>query len=234
MVDNNERRDKLDFVLDKNIEEALSIIWELSESQHSKTGLILSDVKRELSLKLNEHVFGKLILLGFIENKNETILFTETGELQAKNIIRRQRLAERLLVDILERPKGEVDQDACEFEHIISPGVEESICILLGHPQECPHGSPIPAGKCCHRAEDTISSIVLSLDKLGAGHNARVIYLLTREHPEMHRLMQFGIVPGAILRVHQVYPTYVIQIGQTQVAMESKIAKNIFVRRVKV
>jgi DtxR family Mn-dependent transcriptional regulator len=232
MVEHIQDQDKFKFMSDKNIEEALSIIWELSESQPHSMRLNRAEVIRELSLKLNTEVFNRLLSLDLIEDKNGIIQFTETGDLQAKNIVRRQRLAERLLVDILERPKGEIDQDACEFEHIISPGVEESICILLGHPQECPHGSQIPAGKCCHQAEDKVSSIVLSLDKLTAGDNARVIYILTRAHPEMHHLMQLGIMPGAIVRVHQVYPTFVIQIGQTQVAMENNIAKNIFIRRI--
>jgi DtxR family transcriptional regulator, Mn-dependent transcriptional regulator len=233
MSDHTQNRDKLDFIPDKNIEEALSVIWELSETQELNIGLTRDEVVRELSIKLNSDIFNQLLSFKLIENNQGTIRFTETGERLAKNIVRRQRLAERLLVDILERPKGEIDQDACEFEHIISPGVEESICILLGHPQECPHGSSIPAGKCCHRAEDTLSSIVISLDKLSTGESARVIYLLTREHPEMHRLMQFGIIPGAIIRVHQIYPTFVIQIGQTQLAMENNVAKNIFIRRVK-
>jgi DtxR family transcriptional regulator, Mn-dependent transcriptional regulator len=232
MVDHNQNRDKLDFIPNKNIEEALSIIWELLEMQPQNKGLKRDEVTRELTLKLDTDIFSQLVSLGLIEDNHGTILFTETGELQAKNIVRRQRLAERLLVDVLDRPKGEIEQDACEFEHIISPGVEESICILLGHPKECPHGSPIPAGKCCQRSEDTVSSIVVSLDKLSAGENARVIYLLTREHPEMHRLTQFGIIPGAIIRVHQIYPTFIIQVGQTQLAMENNIAKNIFIRHI--
>lgn len=232
MVYHQQSQDKHDYLADKNVEEALSIIWELFEEHNQNTGLNRDAVIRELAQKIDTEIFDTLISLGLIEDKQGTISFTNTGEEQARNIVRRQRLAERLLVDILERPTGEIDQDACEFEHIISPGVEESICTLLGHPKECPHGSSIPEGKCCHRAEDRVTSIVVSLDKLGAGENARVTYLLTREHPEMHRLTQFGIIPGAMIRVHQIYPTFIVQIGQTQLAMENNIARNIFVRRV--
>ncbi|MFB3897340.1 MAG: metal-dependent transcriptional regulator [bacterium] len=233
MDDYTKVQDNVEVIPNKIIEEALSIIWELSETRGQTVILTRDEISRELSGKLNQDVSTQLISLGLIADNQGTISFTEIGKQQAKNIVRRQRLAERLLVDILERPAGEIDQDACEFEHIISPGVEESICILLGHPKECPHGSSIPAGKCCIRAEDTVSSIVISLDKLNDGDNARVIYLLSHNHPEMHRLTQFGIIPGAMIRVHQIYPTFVVQIGQTQLAMESNIAGNIFVRRVK-
>jgi DtxR family Mn-dependent transcriptional regulator len=220
------------------IEEALSIIWEIYENESivrkDRTSKYISRarVEQELSQKINIQGYSDMISAADIEVKEDRLRFTPEGFQKAKNIIRRQRLAERLLVDILDRPKNEVDSDACEFEHIISPGVEESICILLGHPRECPHGSPIPEGNCCQRAEKSLTSVVVPLDKLKSGESGRVTYLSTRNHPELHRLMNFGIVPGTIIRVHQTYPSLVIQIGQTQVAMENEIAQSIFIYRI--
>ena len=76
--------------------------------------------------------------------------FTPAGELRARNVIRRHRLAERLFMDVLSiRDETEVESSACKFEHILSPDVTERICTLLGHPTACPHGSPIPKGECC-------------------------------------------------------------------------------------
>ncbi|HWE49458.1 MAG TPA: ATP-binding cassette domain-containing protein [Bryobacteraceae bacterium] len=76
--------------------------------------------------------------------------YTAAGEARARSVIRRHRLAERLFVDVLSiRDEHEVEESACKFEHILSPEVTDRMCTLLGHPKECPHGSPIPPGDCC-------------------------------------------------------------------------------------
>jgi len=76
--------------------------------------------------------------------------FTERGRAKASDIIRRHRLAERLFTQTLEmQNEAEIEQQACKFEHILSPEATEKICTLLGHPATCPHGAPIPAGPCC-------------------------------------------------------------------------------------
>jgi ABC-type multidrug transport system ATPase subunit/Mn-dependent DtxR family transcriptional regulator len=78
------------------------------------------------------------------------ILFTEKGRKRAEDIIRRHRLAERLFVHTFHvHDEHEVAEQACRFEHILSPEATDSICTFLGHPRTCPHGSPIPAGECC-------------------------------------------------------------------------------------
>jgi ABC-type glutathione transport system ATPase component len=75
---------------------------------------------------------------------------TERGRKKAADIIRRHRLAERLFTDSLALDsETEIEQQACKFEHILSPEVTDKICAFLGHPETCPHGSPIPAGECC-------------------------------------------------------------------------------------
>jgi putative ABC transport system ATP-binding protein len=76
--------------------------------------------------------------------------FTPAGRQRAADVIRRHRLAERLFTQTLQvQNEEEIEQQACKFEHILSPEVTEKICSFLGHPQTCPHGSPIPAGECC-------------------------------------------------------------------------------------
>jgi len=76
--------------------------------------------------------------------------FTERGRQRAADIIRRHRLAERLFMETLHmQDEQEIEQQACKFEHILSPDATEKICSFLGHPKTCPHGSPIPPGACC-------------------------------------------------------------------------------------
>jgi len=75
---------------------------------------------------------------------------TERGRKRAADIIRRHRLAERLFTDSLALDsETEIEQQACKFEHILSPEATDKICTFLGHPRTCPHGAPIPRGACC-------------------------------------------------------------------------------------
>jgi putative ABC transport system ATP-binding protein len=75
---------------------------------------------------------------------------TERGRKRAADIIRRHRLAERLFTDSLALDsETEIEQQACKFEHILSPEATDKICAFLGHPRTCPHGAPIPRGVCC-------------------------------------------------------------------------------------
>jgi putative ABC transport system ATP-binding protein len=81
---------------------------------------------------------------------SEVVELTGRGRQRAGDIIRRHRLAERLFTDSLAMDsETEIEQQACKFEHILSPDATEKICRFLGHPRTCPHGAPIPPGPCC-------------------------------------------------------------------------------------
>ncbi|MBV9438304.1 MAG: ATP-binding cassette domain-containing protein [Acidobacteria bacterium] len=88
------------------------------------------------------------------EHHGEFIVdFTPAGWQRAADVIRRHRLAERLFTQALKvQNEDEIEQQACKFEHILSPEVTDKICSFLGHPETCPHGSPIPTGSCCENA----------------------------------------------------------------------------------
>jgi len=212
----------------QKIEEALSIIWEEREKKIHDKGAI---IKRFLE-SINEDISGALINEGYVVIEKDIVKFNDKGESKARDIIRRSRLAERLLMDVLEVGRREVDSSACAFEHILSKEVEESICTLLGHPRECPHGLSIPTGACCEKAKGLIESIVIPLTRLKIAETGKIVYVLTREHPQLHRLMSFGIVPGARIKLHQIKPLVIIQIEETQVALEEEIAKEIFVKKI--
>jgi putative ABC transport system ATP-binding protein len=91
--------------------------------------------------------------------------FTPRGRERAGSIIRRHRLAERLFTDSLAMDsESEIEQQACKFEHILSPEATDKICAFLGHPRTCPHGAPIPPGACCGRSSD-LAEITFSTRK---------------------------------------------------------------------
>jgi putative ABC transport system ATP-binding protein len=86
----------------------------------------------------------------FVPDGSAVVALTPRGREQAGSIIRRHRLAERLFTDSLAMDsETEIEQQACKFEHILSPGATDKICTFLGHPKTCPHGAPIPPGLCC-------------------------------------------------------------------------------------
>src|SRR5438270_5404116 len=81
------------------------------------------------------------------------IEYTDRGYQRARDVVRRHRLAERLFVQTFKvGDEAEVEQQACKFEHILSPVATDAICTFLGHRASCPHGSAIPEGECCVRA----------------------------------------------------------------------------------
>ena len=91
---------------------------------------------------------------------NLLVEFTERGRRKAEDIIRRHRLAERLFTETLNMEnEAEIEQQACKFEHILSPEATERICSFLGHPRTCPHGAPIPEGACCTKAESKEAAV---------------------------------------------------------------------------
>ena len=81
-------------------------------------------------------------------------MITKNETQSSLQLIRAHRLAEKLIHDVL---GGKFEDEACEFEHIASPKLVDSICTMLGHPKECPHGLPIPEGDCCKRSKDFVN-----------------------------------------------------------------------------
>lgn len=212
----------------EDIEEALGVIWHRFEDGVFDKKTILPILEEGVS----KDIFAHLVDRQFVREEGEKILLTPEGEKLARDVTRRHRLAERLLSDVLALSSQAIDPNACKLEHIISPEVEESICALLGHPQQCPHGSRIPKGDCCEKAAEMIEPIIVSLDKLEAGAKGKIAYLSLQNHPDLHKLLALGLIPGTFFNLHQTFPTYVIEVGETTLALEKEIAEKIFVRRV--
>jgi len=211
----------------ENVEQALGIILHSFEEgihEANKIKPVLTD--------LSPDIFSQLTARGYARDRGSVVELTREGERLAKDVTRRRRLAERLLADVLNMEPAAIDPNACQLEHILSPEVAEHICTLLGHPSVCPHGSPIPKGECCAEAKQTVEPIVVSLDHLSSGDRAKITYLLAAERPEVRRLLSLGLIPGTVIRVNQTFPTFVIEVAHTQLALEEEIAKGIFVRKI--
>jgi DtxR family Mn-dependent transcriptional regulator len=154
---------------------------------------------------------------------------TPAGETTGKSLVRRHRLAECLLRDVLQVVDDEAEADACTFEHILRPGLEDKICTLLGHPHTCPDGRPIPRGDCCLRAERDQVREVGALCDGRAGQQGVVAYLSTRDNREIQKLMAMGILPGSDIRLVRLFPSYIFEIGHGQFTVDRALAEKIIV-----
>jgi putative ABC transport system ATP-binding protein len=95
-------------------------------------------------------VLHRMSELQLVELQNGQVSLTPGGSRRARDVVRRHRLAERLFKDTFAIEDSEAHNQACKFEHIISPELDQRICTFLGHPKTCPHGNPIPPGACCN------------------------------------------------------------------------------------
>ncbi|WP_456478444.1 metal-dependent transcriptional regulator [Geoglobus ahangari] len=186
-------------------------------------------VENEESFEIEDsRLREELRRLGYIDDHGR---LTERGLERAKKIIRLHRLAERLLHDVLRASEHEVESSACRFEHVISEEVEEAICTLLGHPTVCPHGREIPRGECCIRGEEEVKSLVVRLTSLSPGEEGEIKYL-SGDEDIIKKVISIGLLPGKRIRVLRVFPTFLVQVGNTQIALDEKIGEAIHVMRV--
>ena len=148
----------------------------------------------------------------------------------AKSVVRRHRLAECLLRDVLGVKEDDIDADACAFEHIIQHGLDDRICALLGHPTRCPHGKSIPAGACCEKAKQDSLKDVGPLADGKVGDEGEVAYLKTRDRRDVQKLMALGILPGVKIQLIRRFPSFVFQLGYSQFTVDRELAEKICVR----
>ena len=94
-------------------------------------------------------VLARMAELRLVDVRDGEASLTPGGSRRARDVVRRHRLAERLFTDTFAINDSEAHDQACKFEHIISPELDQRICSFLGHPKTCPHGNPIPPGDCC-------------------------------------------------------------------------------------
>jgi DtxR family Mn-dependent transcriptional regulator len=221
------RRGKDEGFEEDRVDELLELIWTLREEGVSDMDHLL-ETTQDIEAK---SILRKMIKDGLFQTEGNRIILKERGEEKAREIIRRHRLTERLLYEIFEMSEEEVEEEACKLEHILSPGVTESVCTFLGHPPTCIHGKPIPRGECCTKFKKEMKPLVIPLEELGLGEKGRIVFIAPKSHQRLDRLSTLGIVPRSVLRMHQKNPSYVLQIGETTLALDRDIVKNIYVKR---
>jgi DtxR family Mn-dependent transcriptional regulator len=208
--------------IDDHGEEILETLW--IKTLEEKTAIGATEFRGRQTL-------AQLIENGLVVSAGDgSLLLTENGLPEARSVVRRHRLAERLLHDVLGTRDKVMHDKACKFEHLLDKGLDENICILLGHPKVCPHNKPIPPGKCCEMASMKPQKLVSPLSELKPGQPGKVAYIYAAETDKLQKLMAMGILPGAPVRLLQTFPSYVFQAGNSQFAIDREIADAIYVR----
>ena len=156
---------------------------------------------------------------------------TEAGQVLARRAIRRHRLAERLLADLMGSGQDRAEEDACVLEHSLIEGLDEKVCAFLGHPRVCPHGHPIPEGECCKKTGRAVDAVVLSLAHLKAGEDGTIAYLSTHEGGDLQKFLSMGVHPGDPITVVRQTPSIVFRCGHSQFAIDRHMAEQVYVRR---
>jgi DtxR family Mn-dependent transcriptional regulator len=124
------------------------------------------------------------------------VKLTPSGRKIASSILRRHRLAERLLTDFLQIEWSEVHDPACKLEHALTPEILKPLEKALGHPKRCPHGNPIPTG--CGGIQEEKTVALTELDPQATG----IIVKIIEEKPKFLReLARLKLVPGTQLKV---------------------------------
>lgn len=177
-------------------------------------------------------MLSRLVRDGLVQvSERKEIVLTDSGEEVARRTVRRHRLSERLLTDILGLDWHKAHEEACRFEHAISPEVEEKIVSALGGPTTCPHGNPIPG------SGGQVVEGAITLDRVKDG-DAVVVERISEDAERDTRLLEYlqrnGIKPGANLVVIEVAPyngTVTVRGGQALVVLGLATAGKIWVTR---
>lgn len=164
---------------------------------------------------------------------------TAAGQAQAVAVMRKHRLAERLLADVIGLEWEDVHVEACRWEHVMSDAVERRILGLLDKPLVCPHGNPIPGldqlGLPFATADIPGPLLSLSAAAPAGGTSQVVIDRISEQlQPEpavLHRLTEAGVRPGRTLSVSAAPAGVRIGDRDPALVLEPHISDHIFVRQ---
>lgn len=184
------------------IEEYLEAIYILGAENPPVRGARVAEAMGVSAPTMTDTV-KRLVQQGYVTlGDDKAILLTKEGLEAAESLVRRHRLSERWLVDVLGMDWSVVHEEACRLEHALSGEVEERLARVLNSPSTCPHGNPIPG-------HDPQSPAGIPLDRLESGHHA-VLLRISPEGERDPRLLDYlkaiGLVPGTQIKVLEVAP----------------------------
>jgi DtxR family Mn-dependent transcriptional regulator len=168
-------------------EEYLQTIFWLQEAGLPMTGANVARAM-QLSAPTVHEMIGRLERDGYVtRGTDKALAFTENGREHAEGVVRRHRLIERFLTDVLGIPWDEVHEEAERLEHAMSPVLEERMRAAIGDAKTCPHGHPINVGE---------RILGVPLADVEPGAKVRVLRFENEAEDLLHYLKDAGVEPG--------------------------------------
>jgi len=157
------------------------------------------------------------------------VKLTEKGRKIALQVLRRHRLAERLLTDILHLNWSEVHEAACKLEHAIAPDIIKPLEKTLRHPKTCPHGNPIPTngGGIMEEKSELLTD-------LKPGEGGIIVKITEEKHDMLHYLASLGLMPGTSVEIEEKAPfngPIIVRARGASYALGHNVASVIWVKR---
>ncbi len=214
--------------ISSTMEEYLENIYRLEEEYYvAKTKLLAEMVGVSLGTVTN--TITSLEKKGLVTHEPyKGIRLTETGKKIALDVIRRHRLFECLLTDILKIDWSKIHSYACKLEHAITSDLTKPLEKALGHPETCPHGNPIPTA--CGGILEEEAQPIVDLDK---GIKSVVIRITNEKQELLEYLMTLNLIPGSHIEVMEIAPfngPITVKIDKHEHAISKKIASIVWVK----
>jgi len=212
----------------ESIEGYLKTIYKLEQDVSPVTTSALAKQLRISSASVSE-MAGKLAGQGLVTREPyRGMALTAKGRAQALILIRRHRLWECFLTDVLGLLWDQVYEEACRLEHATSPLVEERLAQLLGELETCPHGHPMPTAE-----GKMVVETGRPLADLTAGQRAIVLRVPEGDDALLRYLATLGLKPQAVIQVEAAAPfqgPLTVQVGEARHVLGRELASQIVVR----
>ena len=210
------------------LEEYLESILELEEEGTPAIQARLAERMGHSAPSVSEMI-RRLRNDGWVEPKGKEVVLTDKGRTMAESVVRKHRLAERLLTDVIGLEWHKAHLEACRWEHVISDEVEARLIELLQHPTTCPHGNPIPG-------LGTPLANLVALSDITAGEHVRLERVTEQVEIDIDSLTylsEHGFVPGTDAHVRAKAPdgTITLQLDNGSIALGPALAAQLFVTR---
>lgn len=207
----------------------IKVIYSLGSKQER---VAISDVAANMGVAVASasHMMKRLADLDLVDHKPyKGVELTEKGEREALQVIRRHRLIELFLTEVVGLPWEEVHEEAERLEHSVSDRLLERITEILGHPTVDPHGDPIPTGDGLLDEE-----VATELSDLEAGQRALVRRIKVQNPEMLQYLASIGLVPEQaviVLRKAPLEGPLTLLIGEAEHAIGWNVARMVKVSK---
>jgi DtxR family Mn-dependent transcriptional regulator len=208
-------------------EEYCETIYELAEDDVAVIQARIAD-RLGITRPAVSEMIRRMEAEGLVSLDGKSIVLTDAGLQLATTMVRRHRIAERFLTDILGLSWASAHHEAGKWEHVISPEVESALAAYMGSPQTCPHGNPIPGS-------GYVPADAVALVDVPSGSDftvSRITEELEFEDGMLEFLETSSIVPGTsgvVMGVSADRSTTTVRIDGSTLGIDSFIAERLLV-----